>query len=152
YNGLYYLAVDEAGCPPEPSKELGDAGDESASANDTSIPLIDSGNIFIKSYDIAPDGKKVVFSATPTPGFDDFFEQEIYLLDIETSEYIKLDITPLHVGEVLFSYDGLKLCYRRFEREQSIFNNTVPEIYDLKTKQASSLSIDIDEHILPVRW
>src|SRR5699024_601637 len=59
---------------------------------------------------------------------------------------------PLHVGEVMFSHDGSKLCYRRFETEQSIFNNTTVETYNLETKQTTLLASDIDENVLPVRW
>src|SRR5699024_1118582 len=76
--------------------ELKDADDEHA------IPLVDSGHLYIKSYDVAPDGKKIVVSATPTPNFDDFFDQEIYLVDIGTKEQSKLDVNPLHVERSCF--------------------------------------------------
>src|SRR5699024_5764476 len=93
-------------------------------------------------------------SATPTPSFKDLFEQEIYTLDLETLKLVHLDITPLHVGDVMFSFDGLKLCYGRFEKENNIFNNTTVEMYDLNTKHIiDPLSHSlVHEHVLPVRW
>ena len=150
YNSLYFLPLEKGNKGVyelfQLPGELKDADDEHA------IPLVDSGHLYIKSYDVAPDGKKIVVSATPTPNFDDFFDQEIYLVDIGTKEQSKLDVNPLHVGEVMFSHDGSKLCYRRFETEQSIFNNTTVETYNLETKQTTLLASDIDENVLPVRW
>src|SRR5699024_7083974 len=74
--------------------------------------------------------------------------------DLETLKLVQLDITPLHVGDVMFSFDGLQLCYGRFEKENNIFNNTTVEMYDLNTKHIiDPLSHShIDENVLPVRW
>lgn len=81
----------------------------------------------------------------------DLLEQEIYILDLRSKKIEKLDNISLHSGNVMFSHDGSKICYGRYVKEQTIFNNISMEIYDLKSRTTQSL-LDIDENVIPVRW
>lgn len=153
YNALYFLNLekkeqmikDSYGLP----KDLRRSADEN---NDmTSIALTDQLDVHVQYFDIAPDGRKVVFNATPTPRLTDILNQKTYLLDMETKQCEKLAITPLQAGPVLFSIDGSKICYNRY-REKKMYTNILPEIYDLKTGQTNQPIQDIDENLFPVRW
>ncbi|WP_439822978.1 prolyl oligopeptidase family serine peptidase [Oceanobacillus sojae] len=157
YNALYFLNLDKgkqhAKALDKLPKDLREAADENdENKKDKAItPLTESLDRYIYYFDISPDSRKIVFSSAPTPRFIDLLNQETYLLDLETNEFVKLDISPLQAGPVLFSYDGSKICYSRLTQKK-IYANVMLEIYDLKTKQIKQLPLDIDENISPVRW
>ncbi len=161
YHSLYYLDLgkgkQKANMLHQLPKDLrvngeGEFGNKKHEDDETSLPLTECMDIHICHYDISADGQKVIFNATPTPRIVDFHEQEIYLLDMKSKEITKLDITPLHVGNVLFSDDGSKICYNRYVQEKAIYNNITLEIYDLEKKETSQPIKHVDEHIFPVRW
>ncbi|GEN89152.1 S9 family peptidase [Oceanobacillus sp. FSL W8-0428] len=157
YNALYFLDLDKgkqhAKVLDMLPKDLREAADENGEDNkDKAItPLTESLDRYIYYFDISPDSRKIVFSSAPTPRFTDLLSQETYLLDLETNEFVKLDISPLQAGPVLFSYDGSKICYSRLTQKK-IYANVMLEIYDLKVKQVKQLPLNIDENISPVRW
>ncbi|WP_152654515.1 S9 family peptidase [Oceanobacillus sp. CFH 90083] len=157
YNALYFLDLDKAKQNAKVldklPKDLRKAADENDKDNKdkVSTPLTESMNRQIYHYDISPDSGKIIFNSAPTPRLTDILNQETYLLDLKTNECVKLDITPLQAGPVLFSYDGSKICYSRYRKEK-ISTNIILEIYDLKSKQTKQPVLDIDENVFPVRW
>ncbi|WP_430787328.1 S9 family peptidase [Virgibacillus flavescens] len=153
YNSLYYLAIESNKKQTDLFSLPKDLRNDKDEKEDTpALSLTDSMNIHVQHYDISPDGKRVVFNATPTPKIVDYFDQNIYLLEIDTKEITKLDCSTLNGGTVLFSPDGSKLCYNRFVKEKAMFNNMTLEIYDLESQKTSQPVIDIDENVIPVRW
>ncbi|MFD1413682.1 S9 family peptidase [Oceanobacillus jeddahense] len=157
FNALYFLDLEKgkqhAKILNKLPKDLREEACENGKDNKdkASTPLTELLDRYIYHFDISPDSKKVIFSSAPTPRFTDLLNMETYLLDLETDECAKLDITPLQAGPVLFSYDGSKICYSRY-RQKKIYANVTLEIYDLKTKQTKQPALDIDENVFPVRW
>ncbi|HET7578857.1 MAG TPA: S9 family peptidase [Bacillales bacterium] len=159
YNALYFLDIEkgrqmtnELHKLPKDLRGNWNGSHEDQKYDETSIPLTDSMDIQIQHYDISPNGQTIVFNATPTPRIIDFLKQDIYILNLKSKEITKLDITPLHVGNVMFSYDGSKICYGRYAKEKRILNNVTLGIYDLKNKQTTLPLEDLDENVSPVRW
>lgn len=153
YNALYFIDLEKREQEIQDShgvrKDLHGSADEK---NDKAcIALTDLMDVHIQYFDIAPNGRKVVFNGTPTPQLADILNQKTYLLDMETKQCEKLAISPLQAGPVLFSIGGSKICYNRY-REKKMYTNILPEIYDLKTGQTNQPIQDIDENLFPIRW
>ena len=110
------------------------------------------GELHINSFDISPQGDKIVFAATPSPRAEDAQYTDLYLLDINSKEVQQLNIPHQgRKGKVLFSPDGANLCFT-YSRDAKIYNNRLLAIFNLETQTISYPRIEIDENIYPLRW
>lgn len=161
YNALYFLDLEKAKQKRELLKLPKDLWNCSPvdfdvslekDKDETILPLTEATNLYIHHYDISPDGSQIIFNASPTPKIIDFHDLKLYMLNMKTKEIAHLEITPLHIGTVLFSMDGTKICYNRYIEKKEIFNNITLEIYDLNSKKTFQPVKHIDENVVPVNW
>jgi dipeptidyl aminopeptidase/acylaminoacyl peptidase len=125
---------------------------ESEDKSDLDLQLTNGKDFHIYQFDISPNAKTVVFSAAPTPNIEDIHRQELYLLDVESKELTSVKTKGPIGGGVIFSYDGSKICYPRFMKDQAFFNNSTLEVYNLQTEETTQPLVELDENIKPVRW
>ncbi|MEM6752030.1 MAG: S9 family peptidase [Cyanobacteria bacterium P01_C01_bin.38] len=125
--------------------------EEKQEADDLAVQLT-QGELHINSFDVSPQGNKIVFAAAPSPRVEDGQYSELYLLDIESQEFHKLDIPHRgRKGKILFSPDGTNVCFT-FSRDNKNYNNRLLAIFNLETQTISYPQIEIDENIYPLQW
>jgi dipeptidyl aminopeptidase/acylaminoacyl peptidase len=124
--------------------------------NGVAHPLMDGKDFHIHEFDVSSDGKKAVLMAAPTPDMGDFFNRDLYILDIESGELKKLNVDKLLGGGVCFSPDGSKLCYSASIREKEYYKTQIQdstlEIVDLHTGERIQPLTDFDSTVTPLRW
>lgn len=160
-NCLYYIEL-EKGIPkfndkfehPEESSINGENKYENK--NRVVYQLTDGKDFNIHEFDISNDGKKVVFIATPTPYVEDYFNGNIYILDIKAGELQKMKINKLLGEMVYFSTEGTQICYSASIREKDYYKNHIQdgtlEIYDINCGEVSHPLTDFDSTVVPLRW
>ncbi|MEL3971186.1 S9 family peptidase [Rossellomorea oryzaecorticis] len=167
--GFYYIAPSEESEEIKKRKEIyGDfhhIGREyrnhclyfiNSSENGVANPLTDGRDFHIHEFDVSLDGNKVVLMAAPTPDMRDFFNRDLYILDIEAGGLQKLNVDKLLGGGVCFSPDGSKLCYaasiRKKEYYETHIQDNTLEICDLRTGERIQPLTDVDSSVVPLRW
>jgi dipeptidyl aminopeptidase/acylaminoacyl peptidase len=167
--GLYYTALPmESGEIKKRREIYGDfhyAGKEyrnhclyyiDSGENSVAHQLTDGKDFHIHEFDLSRDGKKAVLLASPKPDIGDFFNRDLYILDIEAGGLKKLNIGKLLGGGLCFSPDGSKLCYTASIREKEYYNNRIQdstlEIVDLHTGERIQPLRDVDSTVTPLRW
>jgi dipeptidyl aminopeptidase/acylaminoacyl peptidase len=168
-NGLYYAA------PSMESEEIkkrrdiyGEYHHAGQECRNHCLYYIDSGNngvanrltdgqdFHIHEFDLSKDGKIAVLLAAPSPGMEDFFKRDLYILDIEAGGLQKLNVDKLLGGGVCFSQNGGKLCYSASIREKEYYKTQIQdstlEIIDLHTGEQAQPLTDFDSTVTPLRW
>jgi dipeptidyl aminopeptidase/acylaminoacyl peptidase len=127
-----------------------------SSENSGAQQLTDGQAFHIHEFDVSSDGKKVVLIAAPSPDIGDFFNRDLYILDIEAGGLQKLNVDKLLGGGVYFSPDGSKLCYAASIREKEYYETQIQdntlEIVDLYTGERIQPLTDVDSTVVPLRW
>ena len=167
--GFYYVAPSDESEEIKRRRELyGDyhyAGKEyrnhclyykDTSENGAAHPLTDGKDFHIHEFDVSSDGKKALLLAAPSPDMREFFNRDLYVLDIEADGLEKLNVDKLLGGGVCFSPDGSKLCYAASIREKEYYRTRIQdstlEIVDLHTGHRTQPLTDIDSTVVPLRW
>ncbi|XXM72349.1 S9 family peptidase [Lysinibacillus sphaericus] len=126
--------------------------DENSVAN----RLTDGKDFHIHEFDLSSEGKKAVLLASPTPDIGDFFNRDLYILDIETGGLQQLTIDKLLGGGLCFSPDGSKLCYTASIREKEYYRTRIQdstlEIVNLHTGERIQPLTEVDSTVTPLRW
>jgi dipeptidyl aminopeptidase/acylaminoacyl peptidase len=126
------------------------------SGNSVARPLTDGSDFHIHEFDISMDGKKAVLMTAPSPDMREFFNRDLYVLDIEADGLEKLNVDRLLGGGVCFSPDGSKLCYAASIREKEYYKTRIQdntlEIVNLHTGERMQPLTDIDSTVVPLRW
>ncbi|KGR85394.1 S9 family peptidase [Lysinibacillus odysseyi] len=118
--------------------------------------LTDGMDFHVHAFDISNDGKKVVLLAAPSPNMGDYFNGDLYILDIKAGKLQKLKIDKLLGGSVCFSPDGSKICYSASIRGKEYYRTHIQdstlEIYDIQNGQFTRPLTDVDSTVTPLRW
>ena len=69
------------------------------------------GNFNVNSFSFSPDGKKIVFSAAPTPKVPDYFNSDIYIVPVSGGKPEKIVSTKGPDANPRFSPDGKYIAY-----------------------------------------
>lgn len=158
-DSLYYIEIDKA---LQGIKESGDApkntaeNDKEEQAKDYAVQLTNPKDFHISDFDISPDGKKIVFVATPTSSIIDD-NTDLCILDIETKNVTKLKVTAKLSSSVSFSPDGKKVAYLRAPRDKKCYEteveeNYILEIYDLDRNETINSFKEFDKSIMQHKW
>lgn len=120
------------------------------------IQLTNPKDFHLSGFDISPDGKKIVFVCTPTSSIIDE-DTDLCVLDVETRDIKKLNVTGLISSTVSFSPDGKKVLYLRVPGdkkyyETNIEKNCILEIYDLDKNQTIVRLTEFDKTIISAKW
>jgi dipeptidyl aminopeptidase/acylaminoacyl peptidase len=67
--------------------------------------------LIINSFDISPDGTRVVFTATKQDTDNFFFRSELYLVDVSNSKPVRLTNNNAPEGNILWAPDGKTFVY-----------------------------------------
>ncbi|SHH71409.1 Dipeptidyl aminopeptidase/acylaminoacyl peptidase [Clostridium collagenovorans DSM 3089] len=124
----------------------------------TMIPyeLTSSKDFHITAFDISKDGEKAAFIATPSPNGDDDQNGELYILNIKSKKLHKMNGDKLLRGNVCFSPDGAKVCYKTSLRENTYYKthieNSTLEIYNIANEEQIQPLKDFDSTITPIKW
>ncbi|GAV14620.1 S9 family peptidase [Paenibacillus sp. NAIST15-1] len=124
--------------------------------NSVVYQLTNGKDFHVREFDISNDGKKAVLMATPSPNMGDYFNGDLYILDIKAGELQKMNIDKLLGGSVCFSPDGSKICYSASIREKEYYKTHIQdstlEIYDINNGELIQPLTDFDSTVVPLRW
>ncbi|MEG9295045.1 S9 family peptidase [Mangrovibacillus sp. Mu-81] len=167
--GLYYIAPSkESGEIKKRRESYGDFHHVGKEYRNHSLYYIDSRkdsvvhqltdglDFHIHEFEISSDGKKAVLMTAPSPDMGDFFNQDLYMLDIEAGDLRKLNIDKLLGGSVCISPDGSQICYSASIKEKEFYKKHIQdstlEVYDLHTRKQTQPLTNFDSTVLPLRW
>ncbi|KPV42950.1 S9 family peptidase [Alicyclobacillus ferrooxydans] len=116
---------------------------------------VDRSDLHILEFDVSPDGQTIVFSAAPSPNFEDMSQYALYRFDVATKEVVHLHTGQLEgriEGQVAFSPDGESFVFTHRTGDGKMFRNNALVIYHLLSGEIQSLPVDIDEQLSVVAW
>ncbi|WP_035287850.1 S9 family peptidase [Clostridium sp. KNHs214] len=158
-HSLYYIEIDKV---LKEMKESRNAPTNIAEnhkedkAKDYAVQLTNPKEFHISGFNISPDGKKIIFVATPTSSIIDD-NTDLCILDIKTRSVTKLKVTAKLDSSVSFSPDGKKVAYLRAPRDKKYYEtnveeNYVLEIYDLDKNKIINRFKEFDAGIMKFKW
>lgn len=153
---LYYMELDKAFQNSIENKPKTISKDSKEEKKEDIIQLTNPKDFNIRSFDISPDGKKVVLVCTPTSKIDDG-DTSMYILDINTKEIEKLETREFLSSSLAFSPDGKKIAFSKTPFEKEYYKWRIEEdmsvaIYDVETKQVISNISKIDSNVTIIKW
>ncbi|MGF7060443.1 S9 family peptidase [Brassicibacter mesophilus] len=156
-NCLYYLEIEKGiDSTTKQYTTPKDLIDNEQKNDETVCQLTDGKNSHIQGFDISTDGKSIVFAATPTPDMKDYNNVDLYILDTESKNINKLNIDAIIDSNVVFSPDGLKICYTRSINEKEYYKNKIDDsklaVYDIESGKSTFLLPQLDRNATPIRW
>lgn len=144
-DSLYYVGVEEAVQNDKDEREKSSV-----------YQLTDGKDFHIHEFDISNDGEKIVFMASPNSNTGDYFNRDLYILDIKTRKLQKMNIDKLLIGSVCFSPDCSKVCYSASIREKAYYQNHIQDstiaIYNIDNGEQIQPLTDFDSTVIPLRW
>lgn len=151
---LCYVGIEEA---IESFKELSNKKkDEKEELENVEVEITNPRDFSIRGFDISPDGKKAALICTPTGDIRDE-ETEVYLLDIYTKKFKKLNIDGIFSSNIAFSQDGKKIVFAKTPRKSEYYKwkaqeDFVLEIYDLEKEETIMRMSEFDRSVTPIKW
>ena len=81
----------------------------------------------------------------------------VYLLDISTKKFRKLNIHGIFSSNIAFSPDGNKIVFAKTPREWEfykwkVWENYILEIYDLEKEETIMRLSEFDRSVTPIKW
>lgn len=151
---LCYVGIEEA---IESFKEFSNKKkDDKEEPKDIKVDITNPRDFSIRAFELSPDGKKAALICTPTGDIRDE-ETKIYLLDIFTKKFRKLNITGSFSLNIVFSPDGSKIAFSKTPREPEyykwkVYEESVLEIYDLEKEETIMRLSEFDRGVMPIKW
>jgi dipeptidyl aminopeptidase/acylaminoacyl peptidase len=68
-------------------------------------------DLYVHEYDWAPDGRRIVATAGPTPGDDGWYVSELYVVDVATGKADSIVAPRTQIGGPRWSRDGSRIAY-----------------------------------------
>ncbi|WP_075617931.1 S9 family peptidase [Paenisporosarcina indica] len=158
-NCLYYIEIEKVIQNDKyVHRENSDSSGKYKDEHEDSVvyQLTDGMDFHIHEFDISNDGEKVVFMATPSTNMGDYFNGDLYILDIKAGKLQKMNIDKLLGGSVCFSPEGSKICYSASIMEKDYYKTHIQdstlEIYDINNGELIQPLTDFDSTVIPLRW
>ncbi|MEW8956892.1 prolyl oligopeptidase family serine peptidase [Clostridium sp.] len=151
---LCYVGIEEA---IESFKEMSNKKkDDKEEPKDIKVDITNPMDFSIRSFQLSPDGKKAALICTPTGDIRDE-ETKIYLLDILTKKFKKLNIIRGFISNIVFSPDGNKIAFSKTPREPEyyewkVYEESILEIYDLEKEETIMRLSEFDRGVMPIKW
>lgn len=151
---LCYVGIEEA---IESFKELSNKKKgEEKELKDVKVEITNPRDFSVRGFQLSPDGKKAALICTPTGDIRDK-ETNVYLLDISTKKFKKLNITGIFSSNISFSPDGNRIVFAKTPREPEYYKWKVPEddvleIYDLEKEETIMRLSEFDRSVTPIKW
>ena len=105
-------------------------------------------------FAFSPDGKKLAYTATPTPAREEAWRtnHDIYEVDVETGERRQLTTNPAADAFPRYSPDGKWIAYRAQSRAGFEADRWQLVLYDRATGKTHSLTPDFDSWVETFAW
>lgn len=151
---LCYVDIEEAieSFKEQSNKKKG----EKEEPKDVKVDITNPKDFSIRGFQLSPDGKKAALICTPT---GDIIDQEanVYLLDISTKKFRKLNITGIFSSNIAFSPDGNKIVFAKTPRgsecyKWKVWEDHILEIYDLEKEETIMRLSEFDRSVTPIKW
>src|SRR5579884_2528676 len=127
---LWEAAVPDAAAAPPPAKRLTQGGELS-----------------VWSFDWAPDGRRIAFSAARSPAIRDFGDQDLYVLDTADGSVKKVVGTKGPDRNPVWSPDGKRIAYESAnDRDDFFYRNAVLAVVPADGGEPRVLTADFDEN------
>lgn len=69
------------------------------------------GDFTVRGYELSRDGTRILFSAAPSPNYDDVLNAEIWLLNLEDGNQIKITDNNIWEGRFSLSLDNTQILF-----------------------------------------
>lgn len=130
--------------------------DDKEDLKDPAVALTRSCDFHIKGFDVSSDGKKIVFVCTRTSDIRDH-DTSIYLLDVTTKDFSKLNVEGYFSSDISFSPDGSKIVFSKAPNPLDYYtwrvqDNFIMEAYDLEKEKSIMKVAEPDKDLTPVKW
>ena len=102
--------------------------------------------------------KKILHLYAPQQGDIRDEETSVYLLDISTKKFRKLNIHGIFSSNIAFSPDGNKIVFAKTPKRmgvlqvERIWENYILEIYDLEKEETIMRLSEFDRSVTPIKW
>ncbi|MDQ7066402.1 MAG: S9 family peptidase [candidate division KSB1 bacterium] len=119
-----------------------------------SIKQLTHGKINIDNFDISPDGKAIAFGARPTPKVPDFFNSDLYILELDTKkpQPKKLVEQPGIDTDPHFSPDGQTVVFSSTDGVKEWIRNRNLYRIPVSGGRPKNITKNFDEHASFVAW
>lgn len=105
-------------------------------------------------FAFSPDGRKLAYTATPTPGREEAWltNHDLYEVDVDTGERRPITTNPAADGYPRYSADGKWIAYRAQSRPGFEADRWQLMLYDRATGQTRSLTAALDSSVEAFSW
>ncbi len=108
--------------------------------------------LIINEFDIAPDGKHVVFAATQHAAENYFWKSELYYLDVNSQKQVRLTKNSSPEGNILWAPDGKTFIYHAPTDENYDLTHGYLWIMNPETREKQKLTKPNQGNISTLSW
>lgn len=159
---LYYIDLEQIMSThfstPMPTERIDkQPKDEKDSVKDFGIPLTNPRKFNVASFNISPNGEKIIIISTPNSQMKMYPTTEMHMLDVTTKELKTLDFDGTLSYSIAFSPDNKKIAFCKSPLTKNSYKNCISDqeifqIYDLENHEYTLTLSDFDKNCSIVKW